>query len=85
MSLYVSVVENLVCPNCGSIRERLIFADFGDVGNFTEYRIGERVTWWNNRPENGTGDFTGWYECKDCDSENEPTIHIFDDIILSVE
>ena len=91
MSTYNLLYAVMKCPKCGQAPEMEIDTFFG-YRNFLEYRLGDKVEWWERRgvknggrPECGNMDGDGFAVCPGCKYEYWVRVRVRSDRIVAVK
>lgn len=91
MSLYNEVYAELECLRCGVRSRMLIFINFGFLGNFDTYEVGDRMKWSpspsiarGGRFPDGCGIGEGSASCPACDEMFLVDVEVLKDVIASV-
>jgi len=91
MSTYNLLYAVMTCPKCGQASEMEIDTFFG-YRIFLEYRLGDKVSWWERqsvknggRPECGNMDGDSFAVCPRCQSGYWVRVQVRSDLIVAVE
>jgi hypothetical protein len=90
MGLFNTIHATLECPRCSQLAESEIEVKFGWTNQF-DYALGDQVCWSSSdefpatgRPMNGTGEFTGYSECRLCHKDFWVKVSVVNDRIQEV-